>query len=141
MPSASETVDLCPLFASLGAKDRARVAADLRERRYTAGDAMTSEDHGGVAFFLIGEGEATVSVAGRGAVKRLGPGDYFGEMALITGRTRSAAIAADTEVQCWVLSQWHFKPIVLEHPEIAWALLEVLARRVAETQVAGAGDA
>ena len=141
MPSASETVDLCPLFASLGAKDRARVAADLRERRYTAGDAMTSEDHGGVAFFLIGEGEATVSVAGRGAVKRLGPGDYFGEMALITGNTRSAAIAADTDVQCWVLSQWHFKPIVLEHSEIAWALLEVLAARVAETQVAVPGDA
>ena len=141
MPSASETVDLCPLFASLGAKDRAKIAADLRERRYTAGDAMTSEDQGGVAFFLVAEGEATVSVGGRGAIKRLGPGDYFGEMALITGNTRSAAIAADTDVQCWALSQWHFKPIVLEHSEIAWALLEVLAGRVAETQVAGAGDA
>ena len=141
MPSASETVDLCPLFASLSAKDRAKIAGDLRERRYSAGDAMTSEDQGGVAFFLIGEGEATVSVTGRGAVKRLGPGDYFGEMALITGHTRSAAIVADTDVQCFALSQWHFKPIVLEHSEVAWALLEVLAQRVAETQVTGPGDA
>ena len=141
MPSASETVDLCPLFATLGAKDRAKIAGDLHERRYSSGDAMTSEDHGGVAFFVIGEGEAAVSVAGRGEVRRLGPGNYFGEMALITGQTRSAGIVANTDVQCWALSQWHFKPIVLEHPEIAWALLEVLAGRVAETQVAGAGDA
>ena len=141
MPSASETVDLCPLFASLGTKERAKIAADLRERRYEAGDAMTSEDQGGVAFFLIGEGQATVSVAGRGDVGHLGPGDYFGEMALITGHTRSAAIVADTDVQCWALSQWHFKPTVLEHSEVAWALLEVLAQRVAETQVAAPGDA
>ncbi len=141
MPSASETVDLCPLFAGIGAKDRAKIAADLRERRYAAGDAMTSEDQGGVAFFLIGEGEATVSVSGRGAVQRLGPGDYFGEMALITGHTRSAAILAETDVQCWALSQWHFKPIVLEHSEVAWALLEVLAGRVAKTQAAATGDA
>jgi branched-chain amino acid transport system substrate-binding protein len=141
MPSASETVDLCPLFSSLGAKDRAKIAAEMRERRYDAGGTMTSEDQGGVAFFVIAEGEATVSVAGRGAVKRLGPGDYFGEMALITGHTRSAAIVADTDVQCWALSQWHFKPTVVEHPEVAWALLEVLAQRVAETQVGAPGDA
>jgi len=140
MPSASETVDLCPLFADLSAKERAKIADDLRERRYAAGDTMTSEDQGGVAFFLIGEGEATVSVGSRGEVRRLGPGDYFGEMALITEQTRSAAIVADTDVQCWAMSQWHFKPLVLEHPQIAWALLEVLARRVRDTQVAE-GDA
>ncbi len=56
-------------------------------------------------------------------------------MALITGQTRSARITAQTDVQCWVLSQWHFKPLVLEHPELAWALLEILANRVRETQV------
>ena len=141
MPSASETVDLCPLFAGLGAKDRAKIAADLRARRYAAGDAVTAEDQGGVAFFLIGEGEATVSVGGRGEVRRLGPGDYFGEMALIAGQTRSAGLVADTDMQCWALSQWHFKPVVLEHASVAWALLEVLAARVAETQVAVPGDA
>ena len=140
MPGASETLDLCPLFADLSAKDRAKIAGDLRERRYSAGDAMMSEDQGGVAFFLIGEGEATVSVGDRGAVRRLGPGDFFGEMALITGQTRSAAIVAESDVQCWALSQWHFKPVVLEHPQVAWALLELLARRVRETQGAPAGD-
>lgn len=140
MPGASETIDLCPLFAGLSTKDRGKIAAELRERRYSAGDAMTSEDQGGVAFFLIGEGEATVSVGDREAIRRLGPGDFFGEMALITGQTRSAAIVADTDVQCWALSQWHFKPVVLDHPQVAWALLEVLARRVRETQAAPSGQ-
>ena len=55
-------------------------------------------------------------------------------MALITGERRSAAITAQTDVQCWVLSQWHFKPLVLENPELAWSLLEILALRVRETQ-------
>jgi CRP-like cAMP-binding protein len=135
MPTAAETVDLCPLFASLPPKARARVAADLRERRYAKNDTMTSEDQGGVGFFLIGEGTAEVQVGDRADAGTLGPGDTFGEMALITGQTRSARITAQTDVQCWVMSQWHFKPLVLEHPELAWALLEILAHRVRETQV------
>lgn len=134
MPSAAETVDRCPLFASLSPKERAKVAADMRERRYAAGDAMTSEDHGGVGFFVIGEGAADVGVGETEHARRLGPGDSFGEMALITGLTRSARITAATDVQCWVLSQWHFKPLVLEQPQLAWALLEILAHRVRETQ-------
>jgi CRP-like cAMP-binding protein len=136
MPSATDTVDRSPLFASLPAKERAKIAADLRERRYGAGEAMTSEDQGGVAFFLVGEGTATVTIGALGRTAQLGPGDYFGEMALITGQTRSAAIVADTDVQCWALSQWHFKPLVLEHSQVAWALLELLANRVRDTQIA-----
>lgn len=135
MPTAAETVDRCKLFTSLSKKDRSRLAADLRERPYAAGDAMTSEDQGGVGFFIIGEGTAEVHIEGSGPARTLGPGDVFGEMALITGETRSARITAQTDVQCWVLSQWHFKPLVLGNPELAWALLEILARRVRETQL------
>lgn len=137
MPTAAETVDRCPLFSTLSPKARSKVAADLRERRYAAGDAMTSEDQGGVGFFLIGEGTASVSVGDDRDAGTLGPGDAFGEMALITGQTRSARITAQTDVQCWVMSQWHFKPLVLENPPLAWALLETLALRVRETQVRG----
>ena len=137
MPTAAETVDRCALFTSLSAKARARLAQELRERRYSAGDAMTSEDQGGVGFFLIGEGTAEVSVGDGEAAGTLGPGDVFGEMALITGETRSARITAQTDMQCWVLSQWHFKPLVLENPPLAWALLEILAHRVRETQLRG----
>ena len=137
MSTALEALDRCALFASLSPKERKKVADDLRERRYAAGDAMTSEDQGGVGFFVIGEGNADVSIGEAENAKTLGPGDAFGEMALITGMHRSARITAKTDVQCWVLSQWHFKPLVLEYPQLAWSLLEVLAHRVRETQLRG----
>ena len=139
MPTAVETVDRCPLFATFSPKERKRVADDLRERRYAAGEAMTSEDQGGVGFFLIAEGTATLTIAGLAQTKQLGPGDSFGEMALITGQMRSAGITADTDVQCWVLSLWHFKPLVLEHPQLAWTFIEILAHRVRETQLRDPG--
>jgi len=137
MPGALETLDRCALFSSLTPKAREKAAGELRERRFAAGETMSSEDRGGVGFFVIAEGTATVTVGQTGMTAALGPGDWFGEMALITGQPRSAGIVADTDVQCWVLSQWHFKPLVLEHPEMAWSLLEVLARRVRETQLRG----
>lgn len=136
MPDALETLDRCELFASLTPKARAAAAAEMRERRFAAGEVMSSEDRGGVGFFVIAEGTAEVTVAATGWSRTLGAGDCFGEMALITGQTRSAGIVAATEVQCWVLSQWHFKPLVMENPGLAWALLEVLAHRVRETQLA-----
>ena len=132
--SAAETVDRVQLFASLGKRDRRRLAGELRERRYSAGDTISSEDQGGIGFFLIAEGSATVSVAGTPR-RSLGPGDFFGEMALITGEPRSAAIVADSDMLTYVLTQWNFKPLVVDHPEVAWELLRLLAHRVRETQV------
>ena len=133
MATAEETLARAPLFSSLSDKERRKVARELRERRFTPGEQMTSEDLSGIGFFVIGDGNATVSVQGK--VKgQLGPGDSFGEVGLLAGRTRSASIVADTDVQCWVLSQWHFKPLVMENPEIAWQLLQILANRVHEAQ-------
>lgn len=129
MPSALETIAACPLFASLSDKDRQRLSQELRERRFASGETITSQDSGGIAFFLLAEG--TVSVTVDGASKgSIGPGETFGEIGLLTGAKRAAALIADTDVQCWTLSQWHFKPLVMEHPQVAWALLEKLAQRV-----------
>jgi CRP-like cAMP-binding protein len=131
--SAAETVDLVPLFESLGKRERRKLASGLNERRYSAGDALSSEHEGGIGFFLVAEGSATVTVNGNPR-RTLGPGDYFGEMALITGEPRSAAIRADTDMVTYVLSQWNFKPLVVDHPEVAWELLKVLAHRLRATQ-------
>ena len=132
--SAAETVDQVKLLTSLGKRERRKLADSLRERRYSAGDTISSENEGGIGFFLIAEGSATVSVHGT-ARRSLGPGDFFGEMALITGEPRSAAIVADSDMVTYVLSQWNFKPLVVDHPEVAWELLRLLAHRVRETQV------
>ena len=131
--SAAETVDLVPLISSLGKRERRKLASGLNERRYSAGDALSSEHDGGIGFFLVAEGSATVTVNGNPR-RTLGPGDYFGEMALITGEPRSAAIRADTDMVTYVLSQWNFKPLVVDHPEVAWELLKVLAHRLRATQ-------
>jgi len=131
--SAAETVDQVQLFSSLGKRERRKLADGLKERRYSSGDALSSEHEGGIGFFLVAEGSATVTVNGNPR-RTLGPGDYFGEMALITGEPRSAAITADTEMVAYVLSQWNFKPLVLDHPEVAWELLRVLAHRLRATQ-------
>src|SRR5215469_10776546 len=79
------------------------------------------------------EGRAAVSVRGR-TVRALGPGDYFGEMALIDHSYRSAKVTAETELRCLLFVAWIFRPFALEHPESAWGLLEMMVRRVREAE-------
>ncbi len=135
MATAAETIARAPLLESLDDRARRQLADDLRERHFAAGSDMSTEDAGGIGFFLIAEGTASVKVKGvpKGT---LSPGQHYGEMALLTGGTRGATIVADTDVQCWVLSQWHFKPLITDHPEVAWKLLQELARRVRDYQAA-----
>ncbi len=93
-----------------------------------------TEGEGGIGFFIIEEGTVAVSVGG---VERrtLGPGDYFGEMALIDpDATRTATVTASTDTVCHGMTQWEFGPFVREHPEVAWALLQALAARVREAE-------
>jgi len=64
----------------------------------------------------------------------LTPGNYFGEMALIDGGDRSASVHAEGELRCAVMTPWTFRPFVNTHPDIAWALLTALVKRIRETQ-------
>jgi CRP-like cAMP-binding protein len=82
---------------------------------------------------VIESGEAAVLVHGN-EVRRLGPGDSLGEMALIDKTARSATVRADTEVRGYQLPVWSFRPIVESHPEIIWALFEALAQRARDAE-------
>jgi CRP-like cAMP-binding protein len=64
----------------------------------------------------------------------LGPGDYFGEIALIDEGTRSASITAATDVTAYGLTSWEFKPFVEDHPQVAWTLLRTMAERLRAAQ-------
>jgi len=123
------------LLSGLNDGDLARLAADLAERRVAAGDPIVGEGTGGVAFFLILEGETSVSVGGE-EVATLKQGDYVGELALLDPEgPRSATVTARTDVVLAAMSAWQFRPFVLAHPEVAWTLLQRLARRLREAQI------
>jgi CRP/FNR family transcriptional regulator, cyclic AMP receptor protein len=122
-----------PLFADLPTRDLKNLAASMNEMSFDVGDAVVSEGTGGIGFFVILEGQAKVSQEGeeRGM---LGPGDYFGEMALIDGDNRAASVHAETKLRCAGMTAWHFRPFVKDHPDVAWALLTALTKRVRQAQ-------
>src|SRR3954469_10410373 len=129
-----------------GRPGRARDAlprARLRRRRAgrqprLVGGRVVSRGWSGAGFFVIAEGEATVGAVDRPAA-RLGRHDFFGEVALIDGGRRSADITAVTNLRCWGISQREFRAFVKQHPEVAWALLEVLVARLRAAEGAAAG--
>jgi len=122
-----------PLFAKLSRRDVGRLVKVGHDMTYPAGTVLTSDDEASVCFFVIAEGEARVEVKGK-EVRRMGPGEYFGEMALIDRSRRSATVTAVTEMRCFVMTQWQFRPFATEHKEVAWALLEGMVQRVREAE-------
>ena len=122
------------LLSGLNEGDLAALAADLAERRVAAGDPVVGEGTGGVAFFFILQGETSVSVGGE-EVAMLKRGQYIGELALLDPEgPRTATVTAKTDVVLAAMSTWQFRPFVLAHPEVAWTLLQRLARRLREAQ-------
>jgi CRP-like cAMP-binding protein len=132
MTAPVETLRMVPLFANLDDKDLDQLSRQMHERRFPEGAEVTTEGATGAGFFVIVEGNADVSVGGEHRTT-LGPGDHFGEVALIDDGVRSASIMAATDLLCYGLTPWEFRPFVEDHPQVAWALLETLARRARES--------
>ena len=124
-----EILQRVPLFADLEKRDLTQIASSFKAREYAAGDTLATEGEGGVGFFLIESGEATVSVRGR-EIARLKAGDSFGEVALIDDGARTATVTADTDMVCYGMSFWEFRPIVESSSQIAWKLLQALAKKL-----------
>jgi CRP/FNR family cyclic AMP-dependent transcriptional regulator len=118
-----------PLFAGLDKRELEQIAGSMRERHFKAGDTVTQEGAGGVGFFVVEEGQADVTVGGetRGSV---GPGDYFGEIALINESPRTATITARTDMVCHGMTPWDFRPLVETNSVIAWKLLTAMSEKM-----------
>ena len=133
-PAPARIIEDWPYDKLLKEAELASLAADLAERRVAAGDPIVGEGTGGVAFFFILEGTTSVTVGGE-EVATLKGGDYVGELALLDPEgPRSATVTATTDVVLAAMSTWQFRPFVLAHPEVAWTLLQRLARRLREAQ-------
>jgi CRP/FNR family transcriptional regulator, cyclic AMP receptor protein len=133
MADVEETLAKVPLFSGVKPKDLKRLEKRMQERSFNEGDEITKEGESGVGFFVIEHGSATVSIGGK-ILRTLGPGEFFGEVALIDSGPRSATVVATTDLRCRGMSAWEFKPFVEEHPDVAWALLETLVGRLREAE-------
>jgi len=121
-----ESLQRVPLFGDLGMRDLQRIARLFKLRRFATGENIIKEGSGGSAFFVIESGEAAVLVNGRKKAT-LKPGDYFGEVALIDAGTRTATVTAATDLVCWGLTYWDFRPVVQANGRIGWKLLQGMA--------------
>ena len=122
-----------PLFADLGRKELEQLARSFKERTFAPGQTIAEEGKGGVGFFVIESGTARVTVKGEERVT-LGPGSYFGEVALIDDGARTATVVADSELRCYGLTSWEFRPLVELNASIAWKLLQTLTKRLRDVE-------
>jgi CRP/FNR family transcriptional regulator, cyclic AMP receptor protein len=116
-----------PLFADLSKGEVQQIAREFKERRFEKGETVVQEGSGGAAFFVIESGEVAVFVGGK-MKTTLQPGDFFGEIALIDEGTRTATITASTDLVCYGLTYWDFRPLVEANGVIGWKLLRRMAK-------------
>ncbi len=133
MPATIEQLMRVPLFDGLDRKELQSLASSFKERTFKAGDTVASEGSGGIGFFVIDEGEAKVTLRGEERA-RLKPGNYFGELALIDEGTRTATITAETDMRCYGLTSWEFRPLVGSNASIAWKMLQALAKQLRDAR-------
>jgi CRP-like cAMP-binding protein len=129
MAAPVELIQKVPLFGGLDRKELEDLAGWFKERSFSEGDEVVSEGRGGIGFFVIEEGQAGVNVGGEERAS-LGPGDHFGEVALIDEGARSATITAKSNLRTYGLTSWEFRPLVENNASIAWKLLQTMAKRL-----------
>ncbi len=131
-----EALAASPLFAPLDHHDRERIIWRMMISRFDPGAVIVRQGDTASAFYLIlsGEVEVTHSAGADGSVltslATLGPGDVFGEMALLDDGTRSSSVTASTPTRCALLSRWDFREELRRSPEVAIRLLAILSRRI-----------
>ncbi len=121
------------LFQGLTDSEVRSIEKQMKVVTHPAGHEIVVRGEGGVGFMVITEGTVTVKTV-QGKSRKLGPGDSFGEMALLDHAGRSATVIADTDVALATIPEWNFKPFLKEHPEVAYKLLQILSQRVRQTE-------
>jgi CRP-like cAMP-binding protein len=129
--ASTDVLHRVPLFSGLKEKQLKGIAQAMAERTFAAGEEITKEGEISVGFFVIEDGRATVTMNGE-QVDRLGPGDHFGEIALIAETPRAATVTAETELRCYGMTSWDFRSLVERNGEIAWEILASTARKLYE---------
>jgi CRP/FNR family transcriptional regulator, cyclic AMP receptor protein len=123
----AEDLKRVPLFSELTQRQLRQLAKDFSERRVPVGALLVKQgEMSGVAFFVVAEGEAAVTVDGT-RVDTMGPGDHFGELAMISQRERMATVEALTPMRCHTIQFWDFRAFAKKNPDVMWKLLQHVA--------------
>jgi CRP-like cAMP-binding protein len=127
MSALTDELQRVALFEGLSQRHLRQLAKLVKEREFGPGVVVVEEGTmSGVCFFIVSEGAASVSVDGV-EVAQIGPGGYFGELALITEDARSATVTAATPLRCLAIAFWDFRKFAKENPDVTWKLLQHVA--------------
>ena len=127
-----EALRKIPFFENLTPEDLDRIAKIGQRRSFTAGQQMVTKDEAQSGLFVILSGTAAVEAGGK--LHELGPGDFFGEMALLSARPRSATVTAAKPVEAMVFEAMYFRPFLVKNPSVAVTILEGVVNRLREVQ-------
>jgi CRP-like cAMP-binding protein len=127
--TAKDRIRSLPLFSGLSAEALDRLVADATEFEAPAGRVLVEVGQPGAGLFVLEEGQAVVELPHGGEVV-LGPGEFFGEMSLLTDDPHSARVRARTDVRCVAVARRDFEALLDAEPRVAVAMLPVLARRL-----------
>jgi CRP/FNR family transcriptional regulator, cyclic AMP receptor protein len=119
----------CPLFAGVVPDDLSAIAERAVEVEFPADHVIARQGEIGTGLFVIEDGEVRVVRDGQ-ELARLGPGEFFGEMSVIDGLPRVAQVVTSAPTRLLALASWDFERLLLEHPNIALAILRGLSARL-----------
>ena len=121
------------LFKELSKSDLKELEDIGRVVEHAPGHTIIDQGESGAGFHMILSGEVKVVRGGR-TVARLGPGEVFGEMALIDGGPRTATVVAETDTTTFAIATWDFRALVKKRPGMSWSLLLSMTERLREAQ-------
>jgi CRP-like cAMP-binding protein len=126
-----------PLFAGCSAKQIQFIATQVEDMDFAAGRVLCKEGQSGADFFVLLSGAAEVSRKGR-KIAKMGPGDFFGEIALVDGGPRTATVTTTAASRCLVLGPRQFQNVLHQDTDIAHSVMKALSLRVREAGAAKA---
>jgi CRP-like cAMP-binding protein len=129
--SGVDILSRVPMFAHLSGRQLRKILRGASEDRYDAGTFIVRQGSRGETLFVIVEGTAKVVRDDRTIAHR-GEGEFFGEISVIDGRPRTAAVIAETSIRCLVIFREQLRKALMDEPAAAWAMLESLASRLRE---------